>query len=176
MKLGDFLAAPAAVPVSKRSVHFRVIGRHKGDGERVIVEAEAVFAFVSERERAEAYRDADKVLAEMWGVRPVPYDRTTEERNYHFLFRALRDSSPPHATFANTVVELQNALVLVEAQRVFEEYQRFVDEEFPDAITPEEMAGLVEAAKKNYLGALLISSESSLIRRAWPTLLAHFGK
>lgn len=171
MRLGDFLDAPATIPVVQRLVTFRLVGTNRS-GERVKHEqAQALLWFVTEWQRQEAYRDADKALAEIYKDRPIPVDRLIDERNYHVLFRALRDPSPPHPTFADTVLQLQNALVIDEAQHVWSEYERFREEEFPSHIDEKAFAALVEEAKKNSLSDLLTSSGSSLIRRAWPSLL-----
>lgn len=155
MNLADILNSPKAHHVSGRLVDLRVIGRNKA-GESVQAQAQARFRFVSEQERADLFAKADATVAERYAGK-APADRQIDERNYYLLHAALRDPDPPGGPFAQTVTELRNSLVLEEARRVFEEYDRWVDEEFPAAVSEEDMTALIADAKKNSLADLLTS-------------------
>lgn len=177
MNLSDLLDSPQAHHVNPRPIVFRIAGRN-GKGVAVKVEeAKAVLRFVDEQARSEAYRDADKALREFYrdaGAEP-PIDRLIQERNYHVLFRALRDADDPSKPLAATVLQLRSVLVLDEARRIFDEYDRWVGEEFPEFIDADKFKALVEDAKKNSFPDLLTSYGSDLIRRAMPSLLAALG-
>lgn len=156
MKLSDLINSPEAHHVSGRAVSFKVIGRNK-QGETVQADARAVFRFVSEQERADILARSSAAVAERYAGKTPPPRAVLDEESFHLLHAALRDESPPHAAFADTVLHLRNSLVFDEAQRVYADYQQWITEEFPDRVSEEDMAILVDEAKKNLLLDLLKS-------------------
>src|SRR5262249_39368698 len=91
----------------------------------------------------------------------IPDAVLRDEEAYQLLFEALRDeeidANGQYRRLAATVDELRSSLVLRECQRLHEEYEEYVAEEFPRVISKDEMAKLVEEAKKNSLSDLLTS-------------------
>lgn len=176
MKLADILDSPQAHHVNPRPVKFRIAGVNSRGEQVKAEEASACFRFVSEQERAEAYRDGDAEARKLYGSGVEPsLDRVVAERNYCILFRILRDADDPKTAFAASVLQLKNVLVLDEAKRLFDEYETWVAEEFPDTIDEETFAKLVEDAKKKSLSDLLTSYGFKAIRRALPSLASHSG-
>lgn len=172
MQLSDFLdpaTHSAATPAPTRTVRFKLANA------RVVANATAELAFVVDEKRLEALRDADKHIAKTYSAEPSVSARWDEEM-YFILQRALRDSDDVEKPFARTPLELRNALVFVEARRVYDEYLRFVREEFPADFSPEEFLEIVEDAKKKPLPILLSERGSEQIRSVLPSLVAHFGK
>jgi hypothetical protein len=136
----------------------------------------AVATDKAEHERDEAYRDADAAVRKFYGGKSEPpIDRIVAERNYHLLAKALRDADSPSDAFAASVMQLKSALVLDEAKRVFDEYEAWIAEEFPDSVDEETFKKLVEDAKKKSLNDLLTSYGFATIHRALGSLAAHSG-
>lgn len=176
MDLADFLStASRAVPAPTRTVKFKLIGSGS-DSTRVIVDATAELAFLDDAERLEALRAAaDYVKKTYKGEEPV-MSRRYDEEMYFILRRALRRTDDISEPIARTELELRNALVLPEALRLWDEYQRFVREEFPPDYSEEETRELVEEAKKKSLIALLSERGSGPIRAAWASLVVASGE
>ena len=174
MKLRDLLSSAGSRLAPTRPIRWKAIGYNERH-ERVMADVSAVFAFVDERQRQEALRDAAKALAKDYGSEPVPPSRRTDEESYHLLNRALRDADDPRSPFAESVEELKQALVFEATREVMSEYDRFCVEEFPPEVSEEEFKELVAEARTSFLSDLLSSSRSLQIRRAWPSLVAHFG-
>lgn len=174
MNLHDLLNSPKAHHVSGRVVEFRVIGRNQ-HGEHVQAQAQARFRFVSEEERAALFAKADAACSARYDGKP-PADRQIDERNYYVLHAALRDADSPDKPFAATVIELRNALVLEEAQRVFSELGAWLDEEFPASVSEEDMTALIADAKKNSLVDLLTSYGYKRTLTALRSLARDSGK
>jgi hypothetical protein len=175
VNLTELLDSPQAHHVNPRAATLRVVGKNS-QGESVKVEAApVVFRFVTEQERAEAYRDADAEVRKTYKDRDPPIDRLVTERNYHLLLRALRDSSDPTKPLFASALQLRNSLVLEEAQRVFAEYDGWISDEFPPSIDDETMKKLIDDAKKNSLSDLITSYGYEQIRTALPSLAAQSG-
>ena len=121
------------------------------------VDAEALFRFVNEEERADLSAKADAEVAKRYEGRAVPPDRLRDERTFYLLHAALRDADSPKDALAASVLLLRRALVLEEAQRIQQEYDQWIAEEFPPHVSDEEMKQLIEDAKKNSLADLLTS-------------------
>lgn len=155
MKLGDILDSPKAHHVNGRPIDFIVIGTDS-QGQPRQSKASARLRFVSEQERADLYAKADAEAIKRYGG-SAPLDRQIEERNYHLLYAALRDEDAPGEPFAASVKQLRSSFVLTEAKRVFAAYEAWLEEEFPDHVTSEDMAKLVEEAKKKSLFDLFTS-------------------
>jgi hypothetical protein len=171
MNLSDFFSTAArAVPAPTRAVTFKVIGSGPGST-RIVVDAKAELAFVDEDDRLKALRSASDYIKKTYDGEP-DRGRRFDEEIYFVLLLALRDADDINAPFASTALQLRNALVLPEALRLWDAYQRFLREEFPEEISAEEMAELVEEAKKKSLLALLSSKGSSQILSAWGSLVA----
>ncbi len=169
--LSEFFDSPAAIPVSGRPVSFRAIRRTVRPGQEVAetlaADVRAVLFFVDETERAAAHRDADACTnSKLKPGESAPDNAREDERVFHVLFRALRIAESPHTPLCRTVDELRGALVLPAVQDLWSEYLRFVAEEFPPYVDPEEFVRLVEAAKKKPLPALLEDFDSDTVRRS----------
>lgn len=172
MKLHDFLSAQGGVrTAATRPVKMRVVGLDPS-ARSVVAEARAEIAHVSERERQQALREADRALHDLYLHDPVPEDRREDERTYHILQRALRDADDVRQPFSDSVTELKSALVLAEARRVWAAYVQFMEEEFPDQVDGETFERLVEEAKKASVPDLIASFGFDAVRRSMPGLLA----
>jgi hypothetical protein len=165
MKLDAFLAGGGAQHAATRTFKIRVVGKDPQEN-NVVGETEVDIAFVPERYRQEALRDAAKALHEAFGDTPVPEESADSERKYHILLRALRDSDNPKEPWCGNVTKLKNALVIREANRAWDEYCLFLEEEFPNQIDNETFANLVEQAKKVSLPDLIDSFGFDVVRRS----------
>lgn len=174
MNLHDLLNSPKAHHVAGRVVPVTLAGKN-ASGESVQVQDSVRFRFVSEQERVELYAKADVAVNERYNGR-APADRQIDERNYHILHAALRDADDGSKPFAKTVMELRNALVFEEARRLLTEYDKWVDEEFPAAVGDDDMAALMEDAKKNSMVDLLKSYGYKQTLTALRSLAATSGK
>lgn len=175
MQIDDFFStASRAVPAPTRTVKFRLLGRDPNSGERLVADATAELAFIDEETRLDALRLADQHIKAKYNGEP-PSGRRFDEDVFFLLACAMRDPEHLDRPFAETALRLRNGLTLPEALRLHDEYQRFVREEFPDSISPEEERELVEAAKKKSLLALLSEHGSSRIRSAWRSLVEASG-
>jgi hypothetical protein len=160
MKLGEILQGGGAHPVSPRRVAFQVIG-HDEQMRLLKARAEAVLVFVDEHKRNGCRVKAREAVHKRFPNQDVPPGVLVDEEEYQLLFEALREASPddkgryPH--FASTVEELRSSLMLRECQRLRAQYDQYCAEEFPPVISKEDMAKLVEEAKKNSLSDLLTS-------------------
>lgn len=175
MKLGDILSGSGSCrPAPTRLASFKVVGYDNAHG-RVVADATARLTFVDERSRLDALAEVNADLAKTHKTEPATAARRSDEEIFHVLFRALKDADDPRQPFAESVTALKNALVISVARELWEEYSAFVAEEFPPWIDEEEFKALVEEAKKKSLSDLLSSPSSSQIRRAMPSLVAHFS-
>jgi hypothetical protein len=179
MKLGEILRkSGGAFRAPTKPVKFKVIGRDPSSGDQTVADAEAVLVFVDESEREEALIESEKYIRKKFpdGVM-LSADRLTDSHTYHLLAKALRDADDPRQPFAaGGVSELRASLHRNEAQHVYSEYLRFVDEEFPEHVDDETFEELADAAAKKSLRDLLSSFDLSTIRRALPSLVARFSK
>lgn len=177
MRLGDFLSTTVegqvAAPV--HPVTFKAIKRGK-HGEEYVIEMKAALAFVDEKRRDEAMDAAEAAIRRVYPDGNAPVEKRSNEIAYQVLLRALRDADDPRVQFAESVEQLRSVLVQRVATHLYAEYQDFVDEEFPEVITPEQFADLVEQATKKSMRDLLISTDYWTLRRALPGLVAHFGR
>lgn len=174
MKLGDFFerGGSGCVITATRPVRFRAV-KVDAAGVRRTATVQAEIACVTEAQRQEALRDAERVVAKLYGDTDAPTDRREDERKYHVLFRALRDKDDVRQPFADSVDELKDALVLAEASHVWREYLAFDEEEFPEVVDEETLNALVEEAKKKSLADLLSSSGYAVVRRCLPGLASR---
>lgn len=173
MRLQDFLnSATNSAPV--KHIKIKVQGEGTNKSGKVSGTVDATLVFVSETERAEAIRDAHKVVRE-GNLAEVTLEN---EIAFQVLHRALRDSTSDNyiVPFAESVKGLKNALVLVEAQRVYNEYSNFMEEEYPPSVDSKQFEELVKEAEGKSLAALLSEYGSSAIRQALPSLAVRFGK
>lgn len=158
MKLSDLLDSPQAHHVRDRRVNVRVLGLNARGEVFKAEEAPVALRFVNEQDKAEAHRDADRLVREQYAdAGDVPEDRREEERIYHVLFRALRCADEPAKPWADTVLQLKRCVTSREAMRLWNEYKGWEMEEFPAVLDPETFSKLVEDAKKNFLPDLLKS-------------------
>lgn len=166
--LSAFFKTPGAVPVRGRPVTFRAIQRGE---DALAADVRALLQFVSETDRAEANRDADRVVnSTLKPGETAPETAREDERALHVLFRALRDIDPPHGPLCRTVDELRGALTLPAAQDLWAEYQRYLSEEFPPYVDPVEFGKIVEAAKSKSFLTLPEGLDSVAVRRSLPSL------
>ncbi len=177
MRLGDFLntTVEGHVAAPLHPVTFKAIKRGK-HGEEYVIEMKAVLAFVDEKRRDDAIDAAEAAIRRVYPDGNTPAEKRSNEIAYQVLLRALRDGDDPRVQFAENVEQLRSVLVQRVATHLYGEYLDFVDEEFPEVITPEQFAELVEAARKKSLSDLLTSTDYWTLRRALPGLVAHFGK
>lgn len=179
MRLGDHFLNPATSRVAPvKHVKFKVVGLSLANGEPLIADAEATFVFCDESQRQLAFRDAHKEMKALYGDAHIPQERLNEEILYQFLFRALRESSSDgyRVMFANSVKELKNALVYKTAAELDEQYNAWIDEEFPSDLDAGEFEELIKDAEGKSLAVLLKESGFYKIRRALPSLAIRFGR
>ena len=182
MKLGDILrTAGTCRQANLHPVTFRIVGR--ADNFLPLVgEARACFCYVPEDERSQAVISARKAVAERFkgDEEHVRDSDVRDETTYQILLLALRDSDPDsvgrHPPFATSVDELRSALVLSVAQEMWEEYQRYLAEEFPAFVDKETWEALVADAKKGCLTDLLTEYGSGKRRQALISLVVHSGE
>lgn len=177
MRLGDFLnvTVEGQVTAQTHPVTFKAIKRGK-HGDEYVIEVKAVIAFVDEKRRDEAMDAAEAAIRRVYPDGNAPVEKRSNEIAYQVLLRALRDADDARVQFAESVEQLRAVLVQRVATYLYSEYLDFVDEEFPEVITPDQFAELVEAARKKSLSDLLTSTDYWTLRRALPGLVAHFGK
>jgi hypothetical protein len=151
MRLGDFLntSIEGQLMAPTHPVSFKAIKRSK-HGEEYIVEVKAVLAFVDEKRRDEAMDAAEAAIRRLYPDGNAPAERRSNELAYQVLLHALRDADDPRVQFAESVEQLRSVLVQRVATHLYGEYRDFVDEEFPEVITPEQFADLVEQGRKNH--------------------------
>lgn len=173
MRLGDFLSA--ARPIQSKPVKFKAIGKDSS-GNVVQCDVDAVFVFVDEYERQRARADAQDALRKEYKDADPPTSVASDEIAYHFLYRALREAGDERVHFAENVRALKNALVAKEAARLDEEYNAWVDLEYPDSVSPEDFEKMKAEAKSLFFADLLTAYGFSAIRRALPSLAKAYGK
>ena len=171
MTLADFLKQGAR-QAATRSVSFKVVGQDS-QARALVADARAELAPLSEHQRQEALREAERALRETYYKDPIPDARRDDEGMYHVLTRALRDPDDPRRPFADSVRELKGALVLAEAARLWSAYVAFLDEEFPDIVDAETFEKLVDAAKKVSLIDLISSFGYDVVSRSIGGLLSR---
>lgn len=169
MKLAAFLEAGSSRPSATRTVTFKALG-FDSQARRLVVDATADLAPLSETERQDALREAEAALRTQYGLDAIPEDRRGDEQQYQVLARALRETDDVRKPFS-TATELRAALNVREASRLSQEYALFLEEEFPDVIDGETFEKLVEEAKKNSLPVLISSFGYDVVRRSMPGLL-----
>jgi hypothetical protein len=149
MRLGDFLRQQDQhEPAPTQPVTFKAVGKNPR-GEDITVEVSAALAFVDEERRARALNAAQVVMRQFYPAGDAPAAELGNEQAYQLLLLALRDADDPRVQLAENADQLKRALVKPVAERLYGEYQKFVAEEFPDVIEPEEFKGLVKEAEKN---------------------------
>jgi hypothetical protein len=149
MRLGDFLRNhDLQDPSPTHPVSFRVVGKNKR-GEDFTMEANAVLAFVDEDKRTHGLHTARATLRPLYPQGELPAVELSNEQAYQLLLHALRDADDPRVQFAENVDQLKRALVKPVAERLYADYQKFVDEEFPEVVSPEQLAELTNEAEKN---------------------------
>lgn len=173
MRLGDFLSA--ARPIPHKPIKFKAIGKDPS-GNVATTDVDAVFVFVDEHERQRARVEAMEALKKEYKDAEPPPAVVSDEIAYHFLFRALRDAQDERITLAESVRALKNALVAKEAARLDEEYNAWIDLEYPDSVTAEEFEKMKQEAKSLFFADLLTAYGFSAIRKALPSLARAYGK
>jgi len=160
VKLGNFIRSAGARPINPHPVLFNAKGRDQ-NLKLVKAEVRAVFVFVDEDQREELRVRAREAVRKKFADREIPDGVFRDEEEYQLLFEALRDedvdANGQYPRLADTVDELRSSLVLRECRRLMDEYEQYIAEEFPPAISKDEMAKLVEEAKKNSVSDLLTS-------------------
>jgi hypothetical protein len=178
VQLGDIFAGAGksgsgVFRAPTKPVRFKVV--NDVDGELYVADARAVLRFVPEDVAEECKIAAEKELRKKFPD-GAPVELLLNARAFHVLQRALRDSDDSRVPFAASVDELKGALQERVAVEVYNTYVEWVKEEFPETVDDETFEELVEAAAKKSLPDLFSLFDSSKIRRAWPSLVAHFGK
>lgn len=179
MQLGDIFAGAGAsgsgvYRAPTKSVKLKLV--QEIDGELFVADGRAVLRFVPEDAAEECRIAAEKELRVQFPDGGVPGDLLADNRAFHILQRALRDTDDPRKPFAASVRELKSALQQRAAIEAFDTYAQWVREEFPAQVDDETFEELVEAASKKSLPDLFSDFDSAKISRAWPSLVAHFGK
>lgn len=157
MQLHEVFAVPDASPPPGRAVTFRVLSPTKNGPPR---ECKAAFAIVDEPETSAATRDAEAAL--IGALDPpcgapiyragdgtpivLPPGVRGSEQIYHLLFRALRDETDPRKPFARTVLELRKAIPPKIAGRLYDAYNAWIEDEFPDTLSVEALRKLEDDA------------------------------
>lgn len=138
MQLGNILST-ATEPVVCKAVKFRVLGEDQ-QGRQVSTEAEAVLVFVSETARIEA----EALAAHSLG----PGGTLGQEKVYWFLMAALRDKDNPARRFClNAEIDkFRSALIAEQVIWIKGQYDRFVQDEYPELATAEQQDELAEQA------------------------------
>lgn len=152
MRLADFLNSPnrskSAIPAPTQPVTFKALGRDP-HGEEYLVECKATLGLVDENRRDEAIDDTEARMRAKYPDGTAPEEKRRNEMAYQVLLRAMRDADDTRVQFAASVDELRSALVMPEATRLYGEYVRFVEEEFPAAPTTKQFQALTREAEKN---------------------------
>jgi acyl-CoA hydrolase len=174
MQLGNILNGARTQRAVTRPVKFRIIATNSRE-ERTTAPAEAVLVFVAPDEHQEALVLAQEAIDTRFRARPIPAQVLASEQQYHFLLLALRDKSDPAKPFASSIGDLRLSIPGPVAEMLVAEYQRFVDEEFPDFVEDDDFEKLVEEAKKKPFADLLTSFGFSQIQRALGSLAARSG-
>lgn len=178
MKLGDIFAQASkgsgVYRAPTKRVKFKVM--QEIDGELHWADAEAALRFVPEDEAEDGRIAAEVELRKKFKGDVVPTDLLADARAFELLHRSLRDADDDRVAFAQSTQALKSALQVREAQRLHQAYLEWAHEEFPDLVDDETFEELVEAASKKSLPDLFSQFDSSKIRRAWGSLVAHFGK
>lgn len=176
MKLGEIVSSKSggAFRAPTKPVKFKVLGQNNR-GEQIIADAEAVLVLVPEEEREAALIDSEKAMRKQFPDGIVSPDRLLDSHAYHTLAIALRDTDDAAALFAPNVPALKGALHKNVARALYEQYLEFCNDEFPEVVDDETFAAMIEDAKKKSLPDLLSQYGSSTMKRAWGSLVAHFG-
>lgn len=177
MQLGDIFAggkSPGVYRAPTKHVKLKLV--QDIDGVLHVADAPAVLRFVPEDEAEECRIAAEKELRQQFPDGNIPSDLLADSKAFHILQRALRDADDPRRAFALSVRELKSAMQQRVGVETWTIYQIWVAEEFPEQVDDETFEELVEAASKKSLPDLFSQFDSSKIRRAWPSLVAHFGK
>jgi hypothetical protein len=151
MRLADFLSVRNrgnATPAPTQPIAFKAIARD-ANGDEYLVDCKALIAFVDENKRDQAIDAAEAVLRAKYAGGSGPDEKRRNEVAYQVLLRALRDADDPRVQLASSVDELRSALVMPEATRLYGEYVKFIDEEFPATPTPQQFDKLAAEAEKN---------------------------
>ena len=149
MQLGEFLNTLPVAPF--QVVKFRVVHKN-GQGHQTAGEVTAALVFVDSYDLADLRREAQDAIDQAKGGHP-PLNYENEEL-YHFLARALRDSTDPRRPFVDpkggpVVTQLKKAILPRVAGELMAKYNDFVKAEFPKVLTAEEADELQEEAEKN---------------------------
>ncbi len=145
MQLGNILTT-ATNPVVCKPVKFKVLGRDP-EGKQVQVQAAAVFALVDEAAESESTRLAYAYLRDQKDQLGTD-DDIRHVRDLWFLMAALRDSDDPQVQFCPNAdfSKLRLALVKAQVKWLRGQYDLFQSEEYPELLTPEQKAALLEDA------------------------------
>lgn len=160
MKLHDFLSVKNETRelAPFEPVEFIVVGEDRSSGAKVRAKASAVLVFVDEDKRQDCIMQA-QISADAKAVNADNPEKPTghapprtvvdNEFIYHLLLRALRDATNHRNPFADNVDQLRVALMKPVANKLYDQYEKFVEREFPDNPTVEQTQELeVEAEKK----------------------------
>ncbi len=155
MKLGNLLTASPAEPIVTWPVEFHVL-RQGPDGLRRI-RVKAWFMPVSEADRHKAEYEAAEFLRthpessyRQEDNKPVvftPMGPLTAEKNYKLLSYALHDEEN-HRLIVDTVDYLmfRKGIVAEQASWLVEQYDKFIKQEYPEIVPPEQKNKLVDEA------------------------------
>lgn len=175
MKLGEIRSGKGgAYRAPTKPVKFTVMYQDAG-GQQMFAEAEAVLRFVPEDEAEECRVAAAKKMASQFPD-GAPQDLVAEARCCEILHRALRDKDAQREPFADSPADLRQALQQRTFEFLWDTYYDWSRAEFPDQVTEEDYEELVGDAAKKSLPDLLSQHGSSKIRRAWASLVAHYGR
>lgn len=153
MQLGSFLSGADAEPCVPHEVEFFVMKRLPTGRDRRRVRA--VFLPVSEEERLTTRRDAITYLRslpeykEHDGVTPpIPNWLLLEEETYKFLQAALHDPDNHACKFVDNTsyAAFRAGVVMDQVAWLIGEYKRYIKEQYPETLTPAEIAQLEEQA------------------------------
>lgn len=137
-----------------------------------VADASAVLRFVPEPARLRAIDAAAESLAK---IKNPSSERRAEEEVYHFLVQAVRQTDAPTVNLFDTVDQCKSMVIASEAQRIHQEYERYVETHFPQTLTQEEIKQIAEDAKQYFFDDLLRRYGYWRILRALPSLAVIFG-
>lgn len=153
MQLGSFLSGTDAEPCVPDEVEFHVMKKIGTGRTRRLVRA--VFLPVSEEERLASRRDAINYLRtlpeykEHDGVAPpIPSWLIIEEELYKFLQAALHDPDNLACKFVDNTSypAFRSGIVMAQVEWLLAKYKRYIKEQYPETLTPAEVAQLEEEA------------------------------
>jgi len=138
MQLGKLLDSARHRAAVVHLVAFRVAALN-AEAQKTHLDAEAVLVHVDEDERMTALSEAEADLETTFKDKPITARMRAEWDTYHFLAVALRDKSDSARPFGSAA-ELRTALVFSVADKLLDEYRKFIAREYHPAPPPEDVA------------------------------------